>query len=349
MWIEGEIYVLKIYHFGKTLANSLCNRVTKKIVGEIDVLIHPGEWEFLQSDTEKRTLEEIKGRELEIAKLNDREVVRGLSNVLQWTNERFRDMSSSTKAFLKESRITPDMRYSTIRIALNDAFDVHQKKSFGYSEYNKLFETKMTDEIAKLMHLASSPASLDGISSTIMAQMLWIVEVRYPQKNVCLIEGYQTPIRPKLFEALIKRWAEAWKACKNTFLNETRLPRQWHERDVAKRMQVQKPADAKFNDGPSSDPLRISHWLLFNPTLRHNDQQSLAAVALNEGTEMNEIRVIYDENETAVSDQVHQNNQIVLITDFQKRQTMLKNNLCLSGIFSNKDKNKTKRPKIKDA
>ena len=223
-------------------------------------VIHHCEWELIQSDTEKRTLEEMKFREKEIADLNDRDIVKGLTSIQKWTNKQFESLDKDLVCFLSESRITNDMRYSTIRISIDDALEVNTKSSFWKRrrEKNVLFETRTADEIAKMMHMASTPATETGLTSNIVSQMIWITDVRQ-------FKTHNFDFKNKFFDALIKRWTEAWKASKQTLYNQSRLPQIWKIQQKIKEKQAEsKPIDAKFNDGPIMDPIRKQHWLIFN-------------------------------------------------------------------------------------
>lgn len=288
---------------------------------EID--FQPGEWLFVHGESELLYQEKMKLRQIEIANLNHRDVVKGLGRILEWTTERFKDLPPLIKGVLSESRISNDMRYSTIRITLDDVF-IRMRPQRG--DRVSLFQTREHDEIAKLMHLASTPASEEGLNSAVIAQMLWIIEVR----SFIAVDGEfdhafdKIMLRTQIFDALIKRWCEAWKACKRTIYNQSRLPTRWRE-EYARKLIAAKPPDAKFNDGPVSDLHRMNHWLMFN----HNN-----------GTTENEANVIslyeqpIEEKQTPQTTQITtqilqspQLPQLSLIDDFSHRKRMLESNL----------------------
>lgn len=315
----------KIVYRSQNVAYDVFSQVIKAIQhstnfgysGEEEICFQPGEWLFVQGETELLFQEKLKLRQTEIANLNHRDVVKGLNRILEWTTNRYQDLPLSIKTLLAESRISNDMRYSTIRITLDDVFirmRPHRQESFS------LFQAREHDEIAKLMHLASTPASEEGLNCVVISQMLWIIEVR---SFIAVDREFEQAfdkimMRTQIFDALIKRWCEAWKACKKTIYNQSRLPTRWREEYIKKQI-VTKPADAKFNDGPVSDQQRMNHWLLFNK----NNECSTT----NSEDEANLLSLYEPSEEKQMN--------CSLIDDFSNRRKMLESSL----VF-------TQRPKI---
>jgi hypothetical protein len=325
--------LFKVVYRGQNVAHDFLTQVIRTIhhvnmlnnylKEEPEIDFQPGEWLFVHGESELLYQEKLKLRQTEISNLNHRDVVKGLGRILQWSSERFKDLPMSIKSLLTESRISNDMRYSTIRITLDDVFirmRPHRPENIS------LFQTREHDEIAKLMHLASTPASEEGLNSAVIAQMLWIIEVR---SFIAVDREFdhmfdKMMLRTQIFDALIKRWCEAWKACKRTIYNQSRLPTRWREEYIKKQIAT-KPADAKFNDGPVSDHHRRNHWLMFNKS-NENGQSSDQS---SDNPEANLVSLC----------EANEEKQIVpLINDFSRRKKMLESSL----IFYKKPTKPTK-------